>query len=231
MSPVFYRFSLLVLGLPCLVFAAQSTKACRAFPLPGESTTSMVAQDMVMNGVPMAIKELRSKQAPEQVQRFFLEYWKTQGQRVLENKINDWQTLATQDGPCFFTVQTKPGDRGGTYALLGVTRAPEGVSRAPGSGFPMMSRSRVFNDLAHKDGPKSARTLLLDNEFSAESNAVFYRNTLAAQGWENRLDRQVDTGRVRSHVQVWQRQFEELSLTIASNDGMTRVVANVVDRP
>lgn len=217
--------------LPSIAFALQSTKACRDLPLPVEATASIVAQEMVMNGVPMSIKELRSRQAPEQVQRFFREYWKGQGQRVLENMINGWQTLATQDGPCFFTVQTKAGDKGGTYALLGVTRSPDGPSRTPGSGFPMMSSSRVFNDLAHKDGPKTARTLLLDNEFSPESNAVFYRNTLSAQGWENMIDRKVNTERGRSHVQVWQRKTEELSLTIGQSDGVTRVVANVVDRP
>lgn len=223
--------ALFVMSVSTLGFAIQSAKGCRAFPLPDDAKATIVAQEMTVNGVPMAIKELRSRQAPAQVQRFFRDYWVAQKKAVLENTINGWQTLATQEGPCFFTVQTKVTEQGGTYALLGVTRSPDGVSRTPGSGFPMMSNSRVFNDLEHKDGRKMARTLLLDNSFTPEANAVFYRNALSGQGWQNMIDRKVDTGRGQSHVQVWQRGSEEVSLTIAQADGITQVVANVVDRP
>ncbi|MES2771213.1 MAG: hypothetical protein V4623_04430 [Pseudomonadota bacterium] len=220
---------------PVAAWASTSIKDCRDFPIPSNARINLVAQSMLMNGVPMSIKELRSKQSPKEIQLFFRAQWSARGQKMLESEIKQgqtsWQTLASQEGDCFFTVQTQADAQGGTYALLGVSHTPQDTAATPGNAFPMMSNSRVFNDLAHQDGKKTARTLLFDNPFSPASNAIFYRNTLSLQGWQNRVDRQVAHASGTSQIQVWQRGVEELSISIDQRDGKTRMVAQLVNQP
>lgn len=223
------HLTLALLGL--LAGPAAAGVGCRDFPMPDRSRVVIVAEDMVVNNVPMAVRELHSRQAPDEIIAFYRMRWEAQGQKTLLTDSDGWRTLATRDGDCFYTAQTRTAADGGTYALLGVTRSTGQAGPAPGTGFPMMGGSRVFNDLKHKDGPKNARTVLLTNTYSPDANANFYRNAFAAQGWQSMLDRKVDTPRGPSVVQVWKRATEETSLTIAGTAGMTQVVANVVDRP
>jgi hypothetical protein len=210
---------------------AREDIGCRSLPYPENAKVLIVASNMVMNGVPMAINELRWKESPEQLLRFYRSRWEALGHKVFETPVGEWLTAGTLDGECYYTVQVKAA-ADGSYALLGATRAPRNAaSPAPGSGFPMLSGSRVANDLEHKDGIKNARTLLLKNAFSIEANASFYRNALAGQGWQMTLDRAVDTEKGPSRVLVWRRGGEETSMTIGRVAGGAIVVANVVDKP
>lgn len=211
--------------------AAREDIGCRSQPYPDGARILIVASHMVMNGVPMAVNELRWKEPPEQLLRFYRGRWEGLGQKVFEAPVGEWRTLGTLDGECYFTIQVKAAE-GGSYALLGATRAPATAApRTPGSGFPMLSGSRVANDLEHRDGIKNARTLLLNNTFSIEANASFYRNALAGQGWQMMLDKAVATEKGPSRVLVWRRGAEETSMTIGRGGGGSNVVANIVDKP
>jgi hypothetical protein len=202
---------------------------CAEFPAP-EGRLEMVAKDMQINGVPMTIKELWSKQAPQTVLQFYRQRWARNRVGTFEYPLDGWQAIATIDGRCFYTVQVQP-DGQGTRALLGVSARREVSTRDPGSGFPKMSGSRVFNDIDHRDGVKTARTVMLANEFSPSTNATFYRNAFTTDGWVPTLDRTVDTPRGETHVLVLKRGIEEASLTIARSGAGSAVVANIVDRP
>jgi hypothetical protein len=221
----------MVFGLLSGSAVAREGIGCRSLPHPEDAKVLIVASNMVMNGVPMAVNELRWKESPEQLLRYYRSRWEGLGQKVFEAPVGEWRTLGTLDGECYYTVQVKAAE-GGSYALLGATRAPPNAARrAPGSGFPLLSGSRVANDLEHRDGIKNARTLLLNNSFSIEVNASFYRNALAGQGWEMMLDKAVATEKGPSRILVWRRGEEETSMTIGRGASGSIVVANIVDKP
>lgn len=211
--------------------AARDNIGCHDPAYPQGAKVLIVASNMVMNGVPMAINELRWNEPPEQLLRFYRGRWEALGQKVFETPVGEWRTVGTLDGECYYTVQVKAAEDG-SYALVGVTRAPRNAASAePGKGFPMLSGSRVANDIEHKDGIKNARTLLLNNRFSIEANASFYLRALAGQGWEVMMDRSVATEKGPSRVLVWRRGGEEASMTIGRSAGGAMVVANIVDKP
>jgi hypothetical protein len=211
--------------------AARDNIGCHDPAYPQNAKVLVVASNMVMNGVPMAINELRWNEPPEQLLRFYRSRWEALGQKVFETPVGEWRTLGTLDGECYYTIQVKAAEDG-SYALLGVTRAPRNAeSAAPGKGFPMLSGSRVANDIEHKDGIKNARTLLLNNSFSIGANASFYLRALAGQGWDLMMDRSVATEKGPSRVLVWRRGGEEASMTIGRGAGGAMVVANIVDKP
>jgi hypothetical protein len=211
-----------------VTFAAPS---CPSFPTPQSSRVVVVAQDMVVNGVPMSASELHSKQSPADVARFYRGEWESRSQRVLETMDGDWRTLATKDGQCFFTAQIKAGVGSGTYALLGTTQLITGTAKARGEGFPKLSGSTVYNDILSKDLGKTGRTLLMANKFSVDANASFYRNAMSGEGWVAVSDRRGKTEGGSRLVQIWRRGLEEANLVIGASADQTSVVVNIVDRP
>jgi len=204
---------------------------CRELSYPERAQVVIVADNMIFNGVPMAAWELRWSETPEKLRAFYRSTWETRGNKVTENAMGEWKTVATADGDCFYTVQTKPTATG-SYALIGVTKAPSNANPPPpGSGFPTPSGSRVLNDLRHKDGIRNARTLLLANTFSMEANASFYRNAMADHGWQPTMDRPVGTEKGPARILMWKRGAEEASMTIGKGVIGSSVAVNIVDKP
>jgi hypothetical protein len=210
--------------------ARDEASGCRAFSAPDGAKLLYVASDMLVNGVPMSIKEMRTKDAPDSVLAFYRREWGARKPGSFETRTPGWRTIATFEGPCYYTVQVRP-EGGGTYALLGVSRKPSVRPQAPGAGFPMPAGSKVYNDLRHRDGPKTARTVLLTNSRAPRQNVQFYRETLAQEGWVSLVDRQVTTERGPAHMMLWRRGLEEASITVQRVGSATTVVANLVDQP
>ncbi|MCK9382145.1 MAG: hypothetical protein M0P95_13925 [Sulfuritalea sp.] len=225
------RFLLAGLLLAVLPPQASAGIGCDPLGYPEGAQVVVVADNLLFNGVPMANWELRWRESPERLRAFYRSGWEARGDRVVETEFGGWKTVATRDGECFYTVQTKAA-AGGTYALIGVTRPPANAVQAqPGAGFPMLSGSKVVNDLQHKDKIRNARTLLLANSFSIDANASFYRNAMSGQGWAPTFDRAVRTERGESHVLIWKRGAEEASMTIGNGLLGSSVAVNFVDRP
>ena len=210
--------------------AGEEANRCRAFPTPGGARLLYVASDMLLNGVPMSIKEMRTKETPDAVLAFYRREWGSRKPGLFENVAQGWRTIATLEGRCYYTVQVRP-DGGGTYALLGVTRRPDVRPQAPGAGFPMPMGSKVYNDMTHRDGPKTARTVLLANAQAPQQNVRFYRDMFEHEGWVSLVDRQVQTEKGPAHMMLWKRGLEEASVTVQRVGNSTTVVANMVDQP
>jgi hypothetical protein len=97
--------------------------------------------------------------------------------------------------------------------------------------LPMMSGSKVINDIEHRDAGKTARTLVLANTFSPESNADFYREQMAGQGWKPVSGYQMKTKRGPGITLVMKRGLAEASLVITGSGSHTTILANLVDNP
>ncbi len=221
---------LVSLACACTAWARDEANGCRAFPVPQGANLLYVASDMLVNGVPLSVKEMRTKEAPEAVLAFYRREWGRGKPGFFENPLEEWRTIATMDGPCYYTAQVRP-DGKGSYALLGVSKRPSVKPRPPGEGFPMLSGSKVYNDLAHRDGPKNGRTVLLTNVQPIEQNVRFYHESFERQGWVALVDRPVVTEKGTAYVMLWRRGLEEASITVQRMGAGTTVVANLVDQP
>jgi hypothetical protein len=210
--------------------ARDEANGCREFAVPRGAPLVNVAPHKAVNGVPMSIKEMRTKDSPETVLAFYRAEWGRRRPGYFENPLEEWRTIATIDGPCYYTAQVRP-QGSGTYALLGVSRRPNVAPRPRGENFPMPSGSQVYNDLAHHDGPKQGRTVLLTNRQAPDANVLFYRQTFEAGGWVALVDRIVVTDKGPAHVMLWRRGLEEASITVQKGGAGTTVVANLVDQP
>ncbi len=221
----------IVLGMLVSLPVSYASAACPGFATPPSSRIVIVAQDMVVNGVPMSASELHSKQSPNEVLQFYRREWEARSQRVLETSEGGWRTIATKDGNCFLTVQIKSGSQSETYALLGTTQLVSGAVKVRGDGFPKLGGSTVYNDIVSKDLGKTGRTILMANNFSIDANANFYRNAMSGDGWVSISERPARTENGMRHIQIWRRGLEEANVVIGKSAEMTSVIANVVDRP
>jgi len=220
----------LILSLLLGLASCQVMAGCRTLSYPDGAKVVIVADDMEFNGIPMAVWELRWKESPERLRDFFRKDWEARGDKVFDTETGLWKTIATSEGGCFYTVQTQAASDG-SHALIGVTHKPTSARPTNGSGYPMLSGSKVLNDLRHKDGAHNARTLLLTNSFSIDANAGYYRSALGNSGWQTTLDRSVVTSKGPARVLVWKRDLEETSMTISPNAAGSTVLVNIVDKP
>lgn len=222
-----------------LALAAAATPAlaqdeeirCPEFPTPNAGRLEWVAPNLRYSGIPMQIKELVTPEPPERVLAFYRNRWSDAPPFFHEYEVGDWKAIATMRARCFYTVQVK-ADGKGARALLGVSRRPDVPSaRQPGAGFPMLSGSRVVNDIDHYDAGKTARTLLIMNNFPPETNAAYYRRTLKADGWVAIADRAVPGAKGLSHVMVLKYGHHETNLTISPGPLGSTILVTQVDRP
>lgn len=205
---------------------------CPKFPEP-DARLQWVARHMIYNGVPMSVKRFDSDQKPSDILAFYRRAWasNTAGAPV-ENTVDPWQTISIPQGKCFFTVQVQAAGKNGSTGLLSATQVPDRTRViSPDKSLPMMSGSKIINDIEHRDDGKSARTLMLSNGFSAESNASFYRQTLADQGWRTVSSYQMATKKGPGITLVMKRGLAEASLVISRDGQNTVVLANLVDNP
>lgn len=206
---------------------------CPRFPEP-EARLEWVAPYMMYNGVPMSVKRFDSEQKPADILAFYRRAWSAgpAGAAAVEYTVGPWHTIAAARGNCFFTVQVQASGSKGSTGLLSATQAPDRVRVIDSSkALPMMQGSTVINDIEHHDDGKAARTLLLSNSFSAESNADFYRRSLGDQGWKIVTSYQMTTKKGPGITIVMKRGLEEASLVITRSGNSTTVLANLVDKP
>ena len=230
------RTSLLLVGLSALPFAAQAaspaTKQCAAFPSMKKMKLQSVASEMDFNGIPMSIRRFDSEEDMESIFAFYRSEWAGKGQggrSPTEYPLGEWKVIAILREPCFYTVQVKPRGKG-SEGLLGLSAPPPDKAQVK-EEVPMLPGTRVVNDLAHNDAGKTARTLLLKNGFSADTNADFYLKNLGEQGWKtisNFTGSQRDT---RANTMVLKQGVREVSVTISQTGSESSVLLNYVDRP
>lgn len=226
-----------VAGALVIVMTASQAMAdkldCPNFLEP-KAKLEWVAPYMVFNGVPMSVKRFDSEQKPEAILAFYRAAWAASAgsQAAVENTVGPWQTIGAVRGKCFFSVQVQSAGVSGSTGLLSASQASDKPRViAADKVLPMMSGSSVINDIEHRDPGKSARTLLLSNTFSAETNADFYRRTLTDQGWKILSSHQINTTKGPGITIVLKRQLAEANLVITRDGRNTMILANLVDKP
>jgi hypothetical protein len=222
----------LALGVLLGGHVAAESLDCPDFPQPS-AKVQWVAPYMIFNGVPMSVKRFDSEQKPESILAFYRRAWAGSGSTApVENEVGEWQTISALRGKCFFTVQVQPAGLTGSTGLLSATQQPDKVRIvSPDKNLPMMSGSSIINDIEHRDDGKNARTIMLSNTFSAESNADFYRQNLADQGWKMISSYQMKTAKGPGITIVMKRGMAETNLVITRSGPNTIVFATIADKP
>lgn len=207
-----------------LCFVTGIVFAVPDFPPPPDAMVGLVGESMVVNGIPMHIRQFASKRSVLDVLDFYRQYWPKGTEKkpgyTETDALAPWQIITRVEDGYLMTVQvTEDGDQGSS-GLLGLSKLPDPENDLPvlGRDFPAMRGSKVFNDIESKDLGKQGRTLQIFNHFSVETNANFYRDHYSNHGWNIEMDKGFSGG--NSHAQRFSNGDRHVIITIQkSRDG------------
>jgi len=212
-----------VIGLLGLQSIAQ---AARDFPVPKYIEVSLVAPESSTYGMNFNIRKFESREKTSKIIDFYLQKW---GDQAVITEYGVWTMVGKNTGKQFYNVQAQDG-ASGSWGYLSISDLPERIAKddyqLPGDQrFPQMSGSRVLNDKKHKDIGKSARTVLLVNDFSVSANGQYYLKYYQGKKWSVLNDNK-DT-KMRTRVMTFQKGSKTITLTIVKVEQFTNVVANI----
>ena len=170
-----------------LVFFSGQVFSAPKFPPPPDSKIGRIGDDMIVNGVPMDIRQFTSKKSVEDVLQFYRDFWPQGTEKepgyTETDALTPWRIITRVENGYLMTIQvTEEGDRGSS-GLLGMSRLPDPENLPKiGKGFPKLNGSYVANDIQSRDIGKEGRTLQISNRYSVERNANFYRSHFEGQG-------------------------------------------------
>jgi hypothetical protein len=202
MTCLFFHKHLTIPRISILLIAMVSSSSLLAapkFPPPPDSTIGKLGESMIVNGIPMDVRQFVSRRSVEQVLEFYRQYWPKGTEKepgyTETDILEPWNMITRVEDGYLMTVQVMDHDGRGSSGLLGMSRLPD-PERLPelGKGFPKLKGSHVMNDVVTKDIGKHGRTLQLANRASVENNANFYRDHFVNQGWGIDMDQVISGG-------------------------------------
>lgn len=217
-----WAFLLLLIGAPW-AHAEQWPE----FPVPEDARVSVVGDQMKVNGVPMQMFELTSREKPEAVLEFYRKAWRKPtidgAPGFSEIEMGGWQLISRVEEPYLFAVQAGEYTMGSTVALLSLSTLPVAkLDHELGKGFPSLGGTEFGLDVFSEDPGKSGRTLQFRNKFSVTQNYRFYLRQFKGKGWALLTDQ---TSGPNDAVLMMGRGSSELNMTFVRQDGDTHMVA------
>ena len=213
------------MGLILLLLAAPAwSRDWPEVPAPPASKVEWVARHMIYNGIAMRVQSFESRRSASEVLAYYQQKWA--GRNVV-NPLGPWTVIGTRAGDYYLTVQVRSRGDHASQGYIGISNMPS-LKHKPklGRGFPMMENTQVIDDIRSVDDSREARTLLVLNRYSVESNALFYRKQMTLLGWRRTEDRTAQPGRAR--VLMFQKGAQQTIISLERQRDQTAVVANLV---
>ena len=213
--------------VPGLVIAAP------LFPAPPDANVEWVGRNMEVNGIRSDIRAFNTDKSISKVINFYTKEWdepvdKGMPGYIIESEaMAPWTVISRIEDGYLMTVQTMETNRGGAWGYLSLSPLP-GKDSPPelGMDFPKMHDSHVIQEVKHDDPGKKARTLVLANSHSVDSNINFYRNHYRGEGWNVESDYELAPGKM--HSMVFKSNREQINIMVMGDSNETRIVINHV---
>lgn len=209
-----------------LCVCMSNASAARDFPVPKYFEISNVSPSTTTYGMNFNIRKFETREKTSTVVNFYQQNW---GDEAVVTEYGQWTMIGKNTGKQFYNVQVQNG-AAGSWGYLSISDLPERIKKEdyelPGERrFPHMSGSRILNDKRHKDTGKSARTVLLVNNFSVSANGQYYLNYYQGKKWSVVADNK--NSKMHTRVMTFQKGSKTVTLTIAKVEKHTNVVANI----
>ena len=218
----------------CLCGAAAAAPPQRdwpAIPSPAAAKTFWIAEYIEQNTIPMQIRGIESSDPLEVVSRFY-EKWLSDKTGYGVTTLGPMRVLGARFGLYQVTVQLRARTGGTVGRLVAAVVYDEAASEQRneermqriGKGFPRPAGSQVVSDTLSFDEGQRNRTIVVTNNVSVETNALYLREQMIRLGWTLIQDRTLEGG-TRSSL-VFRRNSEEMVVTITRRDDAYFIVAS-----
>lgn len=201
-------------------------------PAPPRAVIGQVSNGLVINGIKMNMRQFKTSLSVDQVLGYYRALWPAQDGPgpgyTITDALRPWQIMTRVDNGYLMTVQVASSGSGSAgYLAISKLPGPHEELPEPGSGFPMIRGSHVFNDIQADDPGQTGRTVSLVNDFSVATNADYYRQYYGDRGWLIDLDR---GDGMQTCALIFRSNNQTVTITINKAEGRTVVVAQNVKR-
>ncbi|MDZ7596006.1 MAG: hypothetical protein U0932_15280 [Thiobacillus sp.] len=196
-------------------------------PSPRNARVEQIGEQVRLNGIPMRMQRVLSKDRPADVIQF---YRAALGPKHAEQKLPDGILFAQGRGGYFVTVRVKVLGPSFTETLVSVSdaRGAENAANRP-LGFPIPAETQILSDMESTDAGKVSRQLVLVNGHSINTNVASITKALRERGYEPQSG---DTQNLESgRVLMFGGANREARLVVVRKDGTSNVVLTTVQMP
>lgn len=224
--------SLLALGIGFgQSIASAATTPWPEVPDPPKSKVEWVAKDSVINGLPSRIEKFESQLSMAEVLSHYRAFWANSPTgKPRENKMGDWSTLSTLQGPFQITLQVQSKGKQGSFGLISVANFGEANKDFYPKSMPKWSDAKVLQVMESDDGPKHSQYVVVASRESLDFNIRRSREEWQRRGFTLVRESKPDPGGEASWVASFDKAGASLDVTVARSDRYraTTVTTNLV---
>ncbi len=214
-----------LVALLCLGLIAHA-EARSVLPAPPNSKIGFLGNKMIVNGIPMQIRQFSSNRSLQEVIDFYIALWEedTDGRLPgysISTALPPWTIISRIEEEYILTVQVASDRKQRASGYLSMSPIDPAQRTKPGKDFPRMKGSMILNDTVSEDSGKNGRNVLLQNSNSLKSNANFYRNHYRRLGWEEITEIPPHSG--KQQVLQFRRSNNHVTLVLKEQAGATIV--------
>tara|TARA_B100001250_G_C19727840_1_gene756944 strand:- start:480 stop:1205 length:726 start_codon:yes stop_codon:yes gene_type:complete len=201
------------------------------FPLPPNSKSMNISQELVVNSIPMESRQFTSKQSKQDVIEFYKNLWREElapgipGYKI-SKIMPPWTVISRIEDNHLLTVQVKKWASDTSLGYIAISKIIPDKKHPIGKDIPRLSGTDIMNDIYSEDGSKKGRTTILRNTHTLMSNVNYYRNYYNKFGWLEEMDHEVAFD--HSYALRFRNMNKHITLVITRGDGQTYITAQHV---
>ena len=205
---------LAALSLPC-----SASCDWDEFPVMKSMSLAPVLNNATHNRQTLAVKEFRTPDSVEALERFYWRKWEA----PVPSVVAPWKQLSKMiTDTCFATVQYQVTDTGAAGRLVMSEFSANAAGDSLGAGLLLPDDAIVASDTLMDDELKSGRVTLIATSMSPDEVARFYIGGLRRQGWE--LEPQFNEQ--EAHVMIFRDGPALVNVLVIPAPDITQVLIN-----
>lgn len=207
----------------------QAALACPA-TLPAGLGSEPVGETLVVNGLPMTIRQVTAKESPAAVLDRVEQAWKDEKYDVKRQRAGEWDIVAAGSEACLATLQLIA--RQGSFGYFGVGQPareqpwlPKRLSVTLPGGIELNST------VSSTDSGRRGTTVSFSTRRTVDDIDAYFQRHLGATGWQAVSSHELrGDSRKRARIVSGQKGREQVSIVLW-HDGMTRALMNLAEAP
>ena len=208
------------------------------FPYAKHMTLKLIADRMVVNGVPMRAYQFHTQEDIEEVVAYYQKEW---GDDMSNTRFGEWRILSYPhpDQEHLLTVQIENSLNKPTHGILGISPIigllDESESKLKklasniGKGFPVLPGSKIINDIESNDLGRKGRTIFFQSNRSVKQNYDFYLRKMKSDGWVELIPDLADKSNAAGSALIMNKGAMKLNMSFVETQGKTYGTSVIID--
>lgn len=198
-----------------------------SFPYSDDMKVKLVAEEMVVNGLPMKAYQFQTKKSIEDVVKYYAGIWPD----LNDVQFGEWRILSHRDKGYLLTVQFESDSNKITHGLLGISPLFDlmdaskseinKMASGVGKGFLLPPNSEVINDITSIDLGKDSRTIVFRNKLSINRNYQYFRTQYSNKGWVDLITSASAAKKLKTQALAMNKKGQELNVSFSKQGSFT----------